>query len=301
MNWTLLAGPIIGAIIGYCTNYIAVKMLFRPWEAKYLFGRRLPFTPGIIPKSRDRIATSIGAAVGENLLTEDALEKNLLSKDLTSKISKKINTTFEKEKQDQRVVRDVITYYMDGDEFDSLMKRGELKVADVLTLKIIETDLGEIVAAQALKAIHEKQEKSFWAKFITEDFIHSLLKNVSNRVNRVVAQEGPTIIQNKIQAEFDDLQEKTVGEVFTMLEETGIDFGQVTVSVYETLIRKKLPSMLRTLDIAGIVREKMDTFTPKEMEELTFKIAKKELNAIVNLGALIGFVLGMANVLVNLI
>ena len=25
-----LAGPLIGAVIGYCTNYIAVKMLFYP-------------------------------------------------------------------------------------------------------------------------------------------------------------------------------------------------------------------------------------------------------------------------------
>jgi hypothetical protein len=26
----ILSGPVIGAVIGYCTNYIAVKMLFRP-------------------------------------------------------------------------------------------------------------------------------------------------------------------------------------------------------------------------------------------------------------------------------
>ena len=26
----IIAGPAIGAVIGYCTNYIAVKMLFRP-------------------------------------------------------------------------------------------------------------------------------------------------------------------------------------------------------------------------------------------------------------------------------
>ena len=28
----MLAGPLIGAVIGYCTNYIAVKMLFRPYH-----------------------------------------------------------------------------------------------------------------------------------------------------------------------------------------------------------------------------------------------------------------------------
>lgn len=41
-----LAGPIIGALIGYCTNYIAVKMLFYPKQEVRIFGRKLPFTPG---------------------------------------------------------------------------------------------------------------------------------------------------------------------------------------------------------------------------------------------------------------
>ena len=30
----IIAGPAIGAVIGYCTNYIAVKMLFRPLKPR---------------------------------------------------------------------------------------------------------------------------------------------------------------------------------------------------------------------------------------------------------------------------
>jgi len=30
MDLTIIAGPLIGAVIGYFTNYLAVKMLFRP-------------------------------------------------------------------------------------------------------------------------------------------------------------------------------------------------------------------------------------------------------------------------------
>ena len=46
----MLSAPLLGALIGYITNWLAVKMLFRPREAKYLFGHRIPFTPGVIPK-----------------------------------------------------------------------------------------------------------------------------------------------------------------------------------------------------------------------------------------------------------
>lgn len=40
---------VIGAVIGGVTNMIAVKMLFHPFKAYYIFGKRVPFTPGLIP------------------------------------------------------------------------------------------------------------------------------------------------------------------------------------------------------------------------------------------------------------
>ena len=44
--WLLLAPPIAGGVIGYFTNDVAIKMLFRPYRPIYLGKRRLPFTPG---------------------------------------------------------------------------------------------------------------------------------------------------------------------------------------------------------------------------------------------------------------
>ena len=66
----ILAGPVIGAVIGYFTNYIAVKMLFRPLKPVKIGGRTLPFTPGIIPKGKPRLAKALGKAEGENSLPE---------------------------------------------------------------------------------------------------------------------------------------------------------------------------------------------------------------------------------------
>ncbi len=65
--------PLIGAVIGYITNYIAIRMLFRPLLERRLFGVRVPFTPGIIPRRRGELAESIGRMVSTQLLTEDAV------------------------------------------------------------------------------------------------------------------------------------------------------------------------------------------------------------------------------------
>ena len=55
----LLTGPLIGMIIGYFTNWLAVRMLFRPRGTKYIAGKRIPFTPGVIPRGKERIAASM--------------------------------------------------------------------------------------------------------------------------------------------------------------------------------------------------------------------------------------------------
>ena len=59
---------IVGSAIGYLTNWLAIRMLFRPLEEKRIFGFKIPFTPGLIPKERRRIASNIGEAVGKHLL-----------------------------------------------------------------------------------------------------------------------------------------------------------------------------------------------------------------------------------------
>lgn len=70
---------LIGALIGGTTNTIAIKMLFRPYEAKYLFGKRLPFTPGVIPLRRDEASTKLGEIITGHLLTPEVFKEKLNS------------------------------------------------------------------------------------------------------------------------------------------------------------------------------------------------------------------------------
>jgi uncharacterized membrane protein YheB (UPF0754 family) len=162
-------------------------------------------------------------------------------------------------------------------------------------------NLGAIVGSQVLKAIHDKQEKSFWAKFITEDAIRSMVANIENRVNQGVEEQGSVLIRVKLHQEIHQLQYRTMGELFGLLKETCDDPADMVVSAYEVVIRKRLASILRTVDVAKVIREKLEAMDPRELERLVLKVARKELGAIVNLGALIGFVLGCLNTVINLL
>lgn len=73
MYFRLIAIPLIGAFIGWITNVLAIRLLFRPYEPV-----RMPLTQwqlyGLIPKRRRELAATIGAVVEENLFSvEDFL------------------------------------------------------------------------------------------------------------------------------------------------------------------------------------------------------------------------------------
>jgi uncharacterized membrane protein YheB (UPF0754 family) len=72
--WLYVSPPVLGGIIGYFTNDIAIKMLFRPYRAIYIAGRRVPFTPGLIPRNQERLAKNISNTIMGSLLTPQELQ-----------------------------------------------------------------------------------------------------------------------------------------------------------------------------------------------------------------------------------
>ena len=123
-----VVGAIIGAVIGYLTNWLAIKMLFRPHEEKRIFGIKVPFTPGLIPKEQKRIAASVGSAVGEYLLTEETIINNLRS----DKVQEHIRTSLKRKVNDICESKRTI-----GDSFSFILKDNYEKVAEFIKGKIV--------------------------------------------------------------------------------------------------------------------------------------------------------------------
>ncbi|MEC4804833.1 MAG: DUF445 family protein [Jaaginema sp. PMC 1079.18] len=72
--WILFIPPLAGGIIGYFTNDLAIKMLFRPYRAIYIGKRPLPFTPGLIPRNQERLARRVADTIMGSLLTPGELQ-----------------------------------------------------------------------------------------------------------------------------------------------------------------------------------------------------------------------------------
>jgi len=96
-----LIPPLLGGVIGYVTNYVAIRMLFRPLRAWRILGIRLPLTPGIIPSKRGELAIRMGEMVGDHLLTADdvghAFAKESIQRELRLTVTEKLSSFLDRE------------------------------------------------------------------------------------------------------------------------------------------------------------------------------------------------------------
>ncbi|MFW6006158.1 MAG: DUF445 family protein [Candidatus Bipolaricaulota bacterium] len=254
----LLGLPVVASIIGYSTNWIAIRMLFRPLEEKKFFGFRVPFTPGLIPRRKSDIAENIGQAVGEHLLTPAALETRLDSPEVRSEFKKTLESwiarTLEKERGSiremvpeearsdldtltERLVRKIQAGMEDlvsGEQTENLLR----EVIEAGVEDLSEKELGELVDRLSYEEIALKFEKilsglaenenleenirEFWEAKLAE------LKDDGSCIAEYLGEDLTKLIFRQVEAYLPSLLEKGAElldrpELRTRIEELVVD------------------------------------------------------------------------------
>ena len=68
-----MIAAVVGALIGYITNWLAIKMLFWPRKEHRVWGIRVPFTPGVFVRRRVEFGTSVGAMIEERFVNDEVV------------------------------------------------------------------------------------------------------------------------------------------------------------------------------------------------------------------------------------
>ncbi len=325
MEYLKIIIPIlVGALIGYCTNYIAIKMLFRPQKPIYVFGKKLPFTPGVIPKNKSRIAAAVGNAVGQNLFTNQDIVNAITESGLKNNLSEKImDTAFntdssikdyidkyysKKSSENDDLIQTELSKEVDYDasDYDDVIieetdyDKIKNKVSDVITSKILgafeKIDLNAMVSQIASKTLSEKVKGTMMEMFLNESTVSAMSAPIGNSIAEYIKNHGEEIIYPLVDTEVDSFMEKPVSE---NLEELGLDTNILESSVnklFDTAVSKCGSMISEYIDIPGIVESKINKMDVSELEELVMQVMKNELQTVINLGALIGAVIGIINI-----
>lgn len=197
----IILGVVTGGIIGYFTNWLAIKMLFRPLEEKYFLGRRLAFTPGLIPKEKDRIARTIGMTVEEYLLSPEAIMKSLEENNFKLKFKHFIGLTLDDFKNKDYRLGDLIEEYM-GDRLETIHFQIRENLREAMVRTLVDMDLKTFIEDMVNKELTNEENIKFLQDWTKESY-----KNFINR------QESKERIIAKLSREFDIRKEKKLGEV----------------------------------------------------------------------------------------
>lgn len=209
-----LFSAIIGAIIGYITNWLAIKMLFRPHTEKRIFGMKVPFTPGLIPKEQDRIAKSTGEAVGKHLLTSETMVEALRNNGMDEKfkiwVENKVLNIVRSNISIGEQLKEVL-----GEKFDSFIGYIKLKITGFILRTIRKDKFKEEVESLILKEIKKELSKNpeiILENIYYKDIRNNLLKKAEEYKN---SNEFKQILQNIIDGKISELEnlDKTLEEV----------------------------------------------------------------------------------------
>ncbi len=292
---TMLAGPVVGAAIGYFTNYIAVKMLFRPLYPVYLGKWQLPFTPGIIPKGRERLAKAVGEAVGEVLLTKKDFEQLLLSEQMQETVKNQISVFYQKGISNQNTIKEFAEKQTSEETVDQFLTKTIETVGELLYHKVTEMDFGSIVGEKVAEVIRQKTQGTLLAMMLNDKMIAGMEQMIRKELNQYLEEHGKALIEEKTKEEVYRFADKTIAETVEGLPVTEENLEQLMLSLYRRIITDYFGTIMEYIPISQIVEEKIRTMDVKEIEKLTLSVMEKELHSIINLGALIGLIIGCIN------
>ena len=293
----ILAGPVIGAVIGYFTNYIAVKMLFRPLKPVKIGGKTLPFTPGIIPKGKARLAKALGKAVGERLLTGEDIQKMLLSREMKDTVLDAVVKGIQEVQHSQDSLEDFLEQYMTSEDYEAMRGRLEEFITEKISQGLENLDVGKIIAEEGAKEIKEKFQGTMVSMFLKEDLIKSIAEPIGDKVGEYIRENGRDKIHPIVVGEIAAAESRPICQWFENIPLGEEKIRQLTEKIYIRLAEKKAGELSEKFHVDQIVEEKVNQMDVLEVEEVLLGIMKRELNAVVNLGAVIGFVIGLLNLL----
>lgn len=291
----IIAAPVVGGLIGLITNGIAIKMLFRPLHPVKIGKVTLPFTPGLIPKEKNRIARAIGQTVGGNLLNAETIQKALASDNLKAALNRKIDSVIDTLGMEAGTVSEYLEKKEILDTIDKTVDNLEDSVADYLAVYLVEQNIGDEILETAMKKIVENLN-SMVAK-IAEPAFEKARPGIAKKIDEMILRECPNIIKGYIGREYDRWMDKPMREVAIYLWQKKDYIKDKAWEIYLGILNEKSERFIQRLDVAAIVEEKVNEFDAAYLEKLIMEISRKELNALVWMGGLLGMLIGFVNLL----
>jgi len=250
----VLRSSSVAGLIGFGTNWVAIKMLFWPREVRPVFGQ------GLIPSQRDQLIQKVADEVLENLINEELIEQKIVETRIVQRFTgafiEKLQRVVE-QPEFKRDLRNMILTYVGDLTSDAEFRRrlGDKAVASL-----------EELGGPGLKAWVIRKLEDVWRAPLVE-LINRELERLDETVDGGLEHLDGAL--ERLPKALDDRQEQ-IDQVLTTM----------------------LMGLVREVDVRAIVIEQLSTVTTEQLERGFREFSDDKLSFITLLGGLLGVVGG---------
>lgn len=245
----------MSGIIGYFTNYVAIKMLFHPREKRPIWGH------GLIPSQKYKIAQRIAEAIHEFVVNESIIKKKLKESQISQKITERLTNGTQQLLNDKEFLKELSKYA--ENTLEQYLQQPEVKT------KII-SNLDQKLKENFSKGFSKILLKSYTAINSTE--YQAKLNKTVDEIPAAVA----ALIENP---------EPYIIDIFKQLTEQQANIA--------TKIDTLLIAVLDNLKIQDWLKKQLMEFDEARLELMIEQATSEQLQYIQYLGGVLGILGGL--------
>lgn len=237
---------LMAGVVGYYTNFLAIKMLFQPKQGKVLGWE------GLVPKNKSRIAKSLGGSIQRRLLAPEIILNYVYEKNLIEKGTERVGKWLDELLQDEQF-RSTVT-----NKLISILKEKGEEIVNALfnftedTLKDLARNPDEIqrvweeIRKKVIEYIQDRKNR----------------EELAFRIKKILLEELPRIAQILNQGIEEYLaRKKTIGNI-------GIGIKKV-FSLNSEAIQEILQKFIEDPDTSEQFLEALDVLVHDVQEKLS--------------------------------
>lgn len=245
----------MSGLIGYGTNWLAIKMLFKPQKKRPIWGQ------GLIPAQKDRISDKLASAIHQHVLNEHHIQKFIHESQILPKLS--------------QIIINGIENLLKDEEF---LKVTKLKLENSLT-----------------RYFEKEENKKKFIEQLDKKLKEIFKKGLSGFVFRTYTQLQPTQYQAALNNTIHEIPDTVVNLIVSQPEELEdfIQTIRTDVPKAEQWLNELLSEVLDKLNLHEVFRKQIHQFDEGKLEEMIWGATNEQLRYIRDLGGILGILGGL--------
>ena len=206
------------------------------------------------------------------------------------------------QRDNTETIEQFASHYLSAEDIAAMRENTSTSIVKMIADKLQDSQLGENIAHMATEHVMEKTRKSVAGRFGADMLLQPIAQLVegilAKHINEILSNNSQQMVENLVANESQELMNMTMSELINGHDEQVAQIKKGIFNAYRVIITEHLPRILQDIDISAIIEQRINEMDMDEAEAIIFDVMKKELRAIVWLGALLGSIMGTINALI---